>query len=67
MNTERYCLELESVSRVDMIRAIHEAHLQLSALNSNVDCGHYDNQPALASLAQCLSAAGHPGFVNKES
>lgn len=62
METERYCTKLESLSRVDAIRAIHQAYLQLAALDHNVDCAPYDNAPALAALRNVLRDAGHPGF-----
>lgn len=63
MDTERYCETLEKVDRRDAIRAIHQAWLQLSALNNNVDCEHFDNEPALSALAEVLRVAGHPGFA----
>lgn len=59
-HTERYCEHLESLDRVQAIRAIHQACLQLSALTSYADCGHYDNAPAMNALLACLRAAGHP-------
>jgi hypothetical protein len=61
MQTEQYCDTLESLSRTDAVRAIHEAWLQLTAAQR----GHIDNldhAPALESLAQCLATAGHVGF-----
>lgn len=63
MDTERYCPSLDDVGRVIMIRAIHEAYLQLTALNENVDCEHYNNDPAIKSLVAILRKAGHPGFT----
>ena len=62
MHTERYCETLDHLSRIEAIRAIHQAHLQLGAINANCKCGDYDNTPALAALAQCMKAAGHPGY-----
>lgn len=58
--TERYCEHLDRLGRVEAIRAIHQAYLQLAALNTYADCGHYDNAPALNALLACLRAAGHP-------
>lgn len=63
MDTERYCCTLDKLDPAEAIRAIHNAWLQLSALNANVDCEHYDNAPALRQLAGALRVAGHPGFV----
>lgn len=64
--TETVCTSLDNLSPVDAIRAIHFAHLQLSAINRECDCGNYDNAPLLAALVQCLKAAGHPGYVTGE-
>lgn len=63
MHTELYCVNLNNLNPVKAIRAIQQAHLQLTALN--VDCEHYDNAPALAALADCLSQAGHIGFIKE--
>lgn len=63
MHTELYCPTLADLDLVKAIRAIHQAHLQLAALWANVDCEYFDNGPALAALAECLSDAGHPDFV----
>lgn len=62
MHTELYCANLSALDPIKAIRAIHQAWLQLAALNTNVDCESFDNAPALASLAQCLVDAGHAGF-----
>lgn len=62
MHTELYCPDLERVSRVDMVRAIHQAHLQLTALRRYVDLGRFDVVPALSATAAVLRDAGHPGF-----
>ena len=64
MTTERHCETLGRVSKVQMIRAIHEAHLQLSAVNRDCDLGYYDCNPALAALFECLRDAGHMGYVS---
>ena len=66
MHTETYCKTLAALDPVKAIRAIHQAYLQLAALSRSVDCGDYDNRPALDALADCLADAGHPGFT-KES
>jgi len=63
MDTERYCATLERVEKATAIRAIHQAWLQLTALDRNIDCEHYDNAPAMEALASVLRAAGHPGFA----
>lgn len=60
--TETVCPTLDRLQRAEAIRAIHAAHLQLAAINANCDCRPYDNAPALAALAQCMKAAGHPGY-----
>lgn len=62
MHTETYCLTLDKLDPVKAIRAIHQAHLQLAALNQNVDCEYFDNVPALAALGDCLADAGHIGY-----
>lgn len=63
MHTERYCPRLESLDPVKAIRAIHEAHLQLSAVNSGrYEPGLLDNAPALESLCGILASVGHPGY-----
>lgn len=61
--TEQVCAHLTELELAQAIRAIHQAHLQLSALTANVDCAPYDNAPALKALADCLRVAGHPGFT----
>lgn len=67
-HTEMYCETLEKLDRIAAIRAIQEAYLQLSALTTYVDCGHYDNRPAMNALLSCLRQAGHPaGLDHKES
>lgn len=60
MDTERYCDTLQNLDPVAAVRALHQAWLQLRALTANVDCGHYDNAPALGALQACLAQAGHP-------
>lgn len=62
MDTERYCETLGALDPAQAIRAIHQAWLQLSALSEIASAESYDNTPALAALAQCLSDAGHMGF-----
>ena len=64
MHTEAFCTTLDKLDRVKAIRAIQEAFLQLSALTTYADCGHYDNRPALNSLLECLRDAGHPAGEN---
>lgn len=65
MDTERYCKTLDNLNRMQAVRAIHEALLQLQALTANVDCEHFDNNHAIQSLAECLKTAGHTGFVEE--
>lgn len=60
MHTERYCKTLDNLDRVKAIRAIHEAHLQLCAAKSG-RVENLDHTPALESLWECLSDAGHAG------
>ena len=62
MHTEDYTRTLPEVDPVKMIRAIHEAYLQLSAVTLHIDCAPFDNTAALESLSDCLKDAGHPGF-----
>ena len=60
MHTEIHCTDLDRLDRTKAIRAIHEAFLQLRAVDRNVDCSPYDNSDALASLERCLRDIGHP-------
>ena len=68
MHTEVYCPDLDKVSRVDLIRAVHEAKMQLAAISDpttlqvDVDGRVFDNAPAIRSCVDCLRAAGHPGY-----
>jgi hypothetical protein len=62
--TEEVCRSLEALSPIDAIRAIHQAYLQLKALNENLDCSPYDNGGALGALRECLKEAGHIGFID---
>lgn len=48
METKRYCDNLEALLLEDFVRAIHQAWLELSRRDENVDCEHYDNGPAIA-------------------
>ncbi len=58
-HTELYCKTLSALSPVEAVRAIHAAYLQLTAATAEANL---DNRPAMAALAACLRAAGHPGF-----
>ena len=62
MHTETYCTTLDKLDPVKAIRAIQQAELQLRALSDFVDCEHYDNEPALDALRECLRDAGHRGY-----
>ena len=65
METERYCDNLDALLLENFVCAIHKAWLQqLSSLDENVDCEHYDNGPAIDALADCLKQAGHIGFAS---
>ncbi len=64
METERYCDNLDALLLEDFVCAIHQAWLQLSRLDENVDCEHYDNGPVIDALADCLKQAGHIGFAS---
>lgn len=64
MRTEIYCETLAALDPVKAIRAIHQALIQLGALDSSVDCQHFDNAPALADLRDCMKQAGHMGFTS---
>ena len=55
-----YCDTLERLDPVKAVRAIHQAWLQMRALDANIDCAPYDNAPALQALHDCLRDAGHP-------
>ena len=62
MFTHEVCRTLEALDREAAICAIHQALLQLQALDNNVDCDCYDNAPAIAALEACMKQAGHLGF-----
>jgi hypothetical protein len=62
MHTETHCPTLDAIDKVQAIRAIHQAWLQLNATKAIAADESFDNAPALASLAKCLADAGHPGF-----
>ena len=66
MTSELACKTLNNLSRVDAIRAIQQAYLQLKALDDNVDCEHFDQQPALKALRNCLIQAEHMGYTEEE-
>lgn len=65
MHTEIFCRTLPDLDRVEAIRAIHQALLQIEAMGTRVEAGGttYDNAPALAALSACLTKAGHIGFT----
>jgi hypothetical protein len=65
MHTETYCATLDRLDTVQAVRAIHQAYLQLRAVDRNCDVQHYDNGPALEALAMCLAQAGHPAFCEE--
>jgi len=67
MHTEKYCKTLDRVDPVAAIRAIHEALLQLMAVQKMGVCEDLDNWPAIASLSACLKDAGHIAFVVPDS
>lgn len=62
MHTEEFCKSLDALDLETAIRAVHQALLQLTALDNNVDCDCYDNAPAIAALEACMKTAGHIGF-----
>lgn len=55
-HTELYCESLDDLDKMEAIRAIHQAWIQLQAQVSP----SYDNAPAIEALRRCLAAAGHP-------
>ena len=63
MHTETYCTTLDRLDPVAAIRAVHQAYLQLAALDRHCDVEPFDNAPALEALGACLAQAGHPGFT----
>ncbi len=64
MHTELYCATLDRLDPVQAVRAIHQAYLQLRAVDTACDVEPYDNAPALDALKACLAQAGHPGFTS---
>lgn len=62
MHTETYCATLDRLDPVQAVRAIHQAYLQLAAVDQNCDVEPYDSAPALDALKACLAQAGHAGF-----
>lgn len=65
MHTEAACLSLDALDRVQAIRAIHQAYLQLAATMHAANSEGFDNTPAASALVACLKAAGHIGFNPK--
>lgn len=65
MHTEIYCETLENLDKVKAIRAIHQALLQLVAIeNTSTSSGNdYDNMPAILALRELMADAGHIAFV----
>jgi hypothetical protein len=63
MDTERYCTKLWKLERVDAIRAIQQAYLQLAHIQQ-YGCEGTDNKPAMNALLKCLRQAGHPAGDN---
>jgi hypothetical protein len=61
MHTEIACSDLDKLDRVKAIRAIHEAYLQLKAVD-RYGADNLFNERVVASLAECLKDAGHIGF-----
>ena len=62
MNTEDYCQTPEMMCPVMAVRAVHEAYLQLAAIQKEGCAPQFDNRPAMRSCAEVLRDAGHPGF-----
>jgi hypothetical protein len=60
MRTEMCCSTLGALDKVEAIRAIHQAFIQLSAVEDGQE--GLDNRPCLERLSECLKAAGHLGF-----
>ena len=63
MDTENYCKTLDNLDKIQAIRAIHEAYLQLKAMEKD-NYILWDNKTVLNSLQKCLIDAGHIGFIN---
>lgn len=61
MHTEIYCETLENLDKVKAIRAIHQALLQLVAIETGSD--DVDNFPAMLALRELMADAGHIAFV----
>lgn len=67
MHTELYCKSLDKLDKKKAIQAIHQAYLQLEALDGVDDMDsyiHFDNRPVLRQLKTCLKNAGHIGFID---
>lgn len=66
MDTERYCKTLDKLDKTKAIRAIQEAYLQLKSLDTWENKIHWNNQPTIKALEDCLKDAGHIGFIDEK-
>jgi hypothetical protein len=64
MDTENYCKTLDKLDTAKAIRAIHEAYLQLEAIDKYDNSINWDNRWAIRNLKACLKDAGHIGFTD---
>lgn len=65
MHTEIFCNNLDKLDKVKAIRAVHQAYLQLAAIDAIVESDEnimFANGPVIARLAEVLADAGHPAF-----
>ena len=60
-----YCKTLESVSREELVNALHQSLMQLGAAHKTEDLGtpFLDHRPAIAESTRILVKAGHIGFT----
>ncbi len=66
MDTDTYCKSLNKLNKKEAIKVIHEAYLQLKAIEEADNMGDricFDNKPVLKRLEMCLEKSGHIGFT----
>ncbi len=58
-----YCKTLESVTKEELINALHQSLMQLSAADKGVES--LNHKPTIAESARIMAKAGHIGFPSQ--
>lgn len=66
MHSHLYCKTLRRVTKRDLINALHESLIQLTASGERVETPGrtVDNRPAITRASALMKGAGHPGFIS---